>query len=232
MSSTTRIAVTGGDGILATALRAYFPNADYLSRASCDVADWGSIRKWFGKHQYDLILHLGAVTAHNAPLCQYWHTNLMGTAAMTQWAQQQGARLLYTSTDFVYAGTGRHRETDPVLPRNAYAWSKLGGEAAVQTYDRSVVVRGSWYDELKLQRAATDAFTSKVPVTVAASQIATVAVSAVTGVVNIGGPRRSMYEVALTFNERVQPIPRSQVATHYPYPADVSLDLTRFKALL
>ena len=101
MSSMTRIAVTGGEGILATAHRAYFPTADYLSHASCDVGDWGSVRRWFGKHRYDLILHLGAVTAHNAPIEQYWHTNIVGTVTMTQWAKQQGARLVYASTDFV-----------------------------------------------------------------------------------------------------------------------------------
>ena len=35
------------------------------------------------------------------------------------------------STSYVYEGVrGNYKETDPVLPWNNYAWSKLGGECA------------------------------------------------------------------------------------------------------
>ena len=230
-SAKTRIAVTGGSGILATALQPYFPTADFLSHESCDVGDWGSVRRWFGQHRYDLILHLGAETSHNATPEQYWHTNVIGTTVMVQWAKQQGARFVYTSTDYCYPGTGQHSETDPVFPRNAYSWSKLGGECAAQLYDKSVIIRGSWYETLHLQRAATDAYTSKVPVATAAMQIATIATSGLTGIVNVGGPRRSLYEIALEANQRVQPIPRSEVQCGYPFPRDVSLNLARVKSL-
>lgn len=233
MSRTTRIAITGGDGILATALRAYFPEADYLSRASCDVANWNSVRQWFGKHPYDLVLHLAAETDNRAPVERYWHTNMMGTVAVTQAAKQQNARLLYASTDYVYPGTGQHREGDALQPTGAYGWSKLGGECAVHLYDRAVIVRGSWYADLSLLRASTDGYTSKVPVEKAAFQIATIATSTLTGVVNVGGPRRSLYEIVVSeFNPRCVPIQRADAAAPYPIPEDVSLDCTRFEQLV
>lgn len=228
-SNRTRIAVTGGTGILATALRDYFPAADYLSRASVDVTNWTSVKQWFSTHTYDLILHLAAETRHDAQARALVNTNIVGTAHVVEFARRQGARLVYTSTDYCYPGTGRHVESDPVAPSGLYAWSKLGGESVVHSYGASCIVRGSWYSHLQYTRAATDAYTSKVPVAKAAFQIAQVAVSSATGIVNVGGPRRSLFEICATeFNPRVQPCLRSEVRLPYPLPADTSLDLTRF----
>lgn len=226
------VAVTGGAGMLATALRDYFPHADYLSRQSCDVANPGSVKAWFGQHRYDLILHLAAETRYDAPEEALVHTNILGTAHVVQYARRQGARLVFTSTDYCYPGTGRHVESDPVAPIGAYAWSKLGGETVVRSYGSSCIVRGSWYSRLMYTRAATDAFTSKVPVAKAAAQVATVALSSATGLVNVGGERRSLYEIVATeFNPKCQPCLRSEVRLPYALPADVSLDLSRYQGI-
>lgn len=233
VSTATRILVTGGDGRLAQALRAYFPMADYASHKSLDVSQWQSCRAWMNRSSYDLVIHAGAVTAHDAPLQALVSTNVTGTANMLLLASRQGARFLYCSTDYVYPGTGRHKETDPVYATGNYAWSKLGGEAVVQTYHKAVIVRGSWYDQLAVSRAATDAYTSKIPVTRAAGYIAAISTSSVTGVVNVGGERRSMYEIICTeFNPQVRPCTRAELKVGYPIPGDVSLDLTRLKAIV
>ena len=235
-SNSTRILVTGGNGMLATALRAYFPMADYASHKSLDVSQWQSCRAWMNRNSYDLVIHAGAATAHDASGQVLLNTNVVGTANMVQLSARQGARFVYLSTDYVYPGTGQktgYRESDGVWPNGVYAWSKLAGEAATQTYHKSLIVRGSWYDQLSFSRAATDAYTSKIPVTKAAGLVATLSVSTHTGVVNIGGARRSLYEIMATeFDPKVRPCLRADITVGYPIPADVSLDLTRLKALL
>ena len=51
-------------------------------------------------------------------------------------------KIIYFSTSYVYPGTkGNYKENDPVLPWNNYAWSKLGGECAVQMYNNSLILR-------------------------------------------------------------------------------------------
>ena len=51
-------------------------------------------------------------------------------------------KLVYFSTNYVYPGIkGNYSENDPVFPVNNYAWSKLGGEAAVKMYKNSLIVR-------------------------------------------------------------------------------------------
>jgi dTDP-4-dehydrorhamnose reductase len=117
-------------------------------------------------------------------------------------------------------------------PVNTYAWSKLGGECVAQSYASSLIVRGSWYQDLTLTAASTDGYTSKVPVEKAAGWVAALSTSTVTGVVNVGGERRSLYEIAIQFNPKCRPITRAEVQLPYPVPRDSSLDCTRLHALV
>ena len=55
---------------------------------------------------------------------------------------QRNIRLIYISTDYVFSGEkGNYNEQDELMPQNKYAWSKLGGECAVQMYKNSLIVR-------------------------------------------------------------------------------------------
>ena len=68
--------------------------------------------------------------------------NIIGTANITKACEKNKIKLIYFSTNYVYPGKkGNYKETDPLLPVNFYAWSKLGGEASVQLYKNSLIVR-------------------------------------------------------------------------------------------
>lgn len=230
-----RVCLTGGGGKLARALTSYFPQADAPTREFLDVADAGSCKRWFSDRTYDLIIHTAAKTNHDASPAAYNAVNVLGTANITHWARKQGARLVYTSTDYVYPADvpGPHREDAPLRPVNHYALSKLGGEVAVQSHANHLIVRGSWYGPMFHPSATTDCFTSKVPVERAADWIATLSTSTVTGIVNIGGRRRSLYEIMVCeWNASCQPTSRSQVSLPYSLPADCSLDTTKMRSLI
>lgn len=230
----TAITVTGGAGQLAQSLKPYFPFADYPTKRELNVADAASCRAYFSSHSVQLILHLAAETAYDAPAESYVMNNVVGTANVTLWAKRIGARLVYTSTDYVYGGThGNYLETDPVSPIGAYAKSKYAGECAVTTYANSLTIRGSWYSRLDWSSAALDAFSSRCPLEFAAGQVAALACSVATGVINIGVPRRSLFEIVCTeFNPRVTPCARGDLTLPYQLPADVSLNCDRLHALL
>ena len=52
------------------------------------------------------------------------------------------SRLIFFSSQYVYPGTkGNYKEEDALKPWNNYAWSKLGGECAVQMYKNSLIIR-------------------------------------------------------------------------------------------
>ena len=228
-SALTRITITGGNGRLAQALKPYFPFADYTTRKDLDVADPKSCRAYFSTHSVDVILHLAAETKPDAGYDTYLSNNVMGTTHIARWARQLNVRLIYTSTDYV----GAHKESDPVLPIGPYAASKYAGEVSASMVTDHLVIRGSWYDRLDWSSAAVDAFSSRIPVTQAAGYVAALTCSGATGIVNIGGPRRSLYEIVCTeFNPRVTPCSRSDFQLPYPLPADTSLDCTRLHRLL
>jgi dTDP-4-dehydrorhamnose reductase len=220
--------VTGGEGILATALRQYFPYADYCGREVCDVTRPEHVRMAFQNLKPDLVIHCAAVTSHNAEPFAYVQANIQGTVNVAAQAKKLGARVIYPSTDYL----GTRTETGPVAPVNTYAASKYAGECVVRTLGNALVVRGSWYSRLDLSHAATDAFTSKLPVDRAAYFVSILATSSRTGVVNIAGPRRSIYDIALSFNERVTPVSRTAIHCGYPIPEDCSLDTARLQSWL
>lgn len=227
------IVVTGGTGRLARALQVHLPDALYPSRTELDVGDAASCQSYFSRHLTSVIVHLAAITKPAAPSADYLRTNIIGTTHITLWAMRHQARLVYTSTDYVYPGTdGGYVETAPIAPIGRYATSKFGGECAVGQYPNSLILRGSWYDHLLHDRAPTDAFTSRVAVSVAAPWIAQLVRSPVTGIMNLGGPRRSLYEIVQTMNPEVRAITREQVSSPYPFPADTSLDTSKLQQFL
>ena len=68
--------------------------------------------------------------------------NIIGTANITKICKKLNIKLVYFSTNYVYPGKkGNYKETDPLLPVNNYAWSKLGGETSVQLYKNSLILR-------------------------------------------------------------------------------------------
>ena len=68
-------------------------------------------------------------------------------------------KLIYFSTNYVYPGKkGNYRETDPLLPINSYAWSKLGGECSVKLYKNSLIVRLCMCEKPFIHKAAFDDF--------------------------------------------------------------------------
>lgn len=223
ISHHTRILVTGGKGILATALRSYFPLADYYGKEECDVTNSRAVGDAFRVTKPELVIHCAATTAHNAEPMAYVMGNVLGSVHVVAAARKHAARLVCLSTDYL----GARRETDATSPVNDYAASKYAGEIVARAHPASLVIRGSWYSRLELSHAATDAFTSKLPVDRAAYLIASLAVSSHTGIVNIGGPKRSIYEIALEFNEMVIPVSRHQIQCGYTIPADCSLDTTK-----
>jgi dTDP-4-dehydrorhamnose reductase len=140
------------------------------------------------------------------------------------------ARLVYISTAYVFRGDrGQYREDDEVLPVNKYAWSKLGGECAARLYDNSLIIRTSFGpDEFPYPKAFADQWTSRQSVSVAARDILRAVESGLTGVLHVGGPRRSVLEYARAVSPEKDVAALSVKEVSFAVPTDTSLDTTRF----
>lgn len=227
-----RILMTGGSGLLGTALARLDSELVLPSRAELDVTDPIGVTRYIARLRPDVIVHAAAVTNNRdieADPSEAIAVNIVGTANIVQACLGTRIRLVYLSTDYVYPGdAGPYGESSPLMPCNDYAWTKLAGEASVRTVPNHLIIRTSFGAERFTYPAAfTDKQSSKEYVDIIAPDIMEAAVSPLSGVLNIGGPARSLYEYARARSPDVRAITREESA--HSSPPDTRLDLARWE---
>jgi dTDP-4-dehydrorhamnose reductase len=224
---------TGGSGLLGRAFRSLAPAAMFPASAEFDVTDYHGMEAWAGDRAIRVVVHAAAFTSPpriDQDPRRALDVNIAGTANVVRLCMTRGARLVYISTDYVFRGDrGTYREEDELYPVNKYAWSKLGGECAVRLYENALIVRTSFGpDEFPYPKAFTDQWTSRQSVSKAARDILLAVEAGVTGVLHIGGPRRTVLEYARSVSPAKDIAPLSVKDVPFAVPADTSLDTTRF----
>ena len=144
----TKIVVTGGSGRFGQELkkfktrhRIFFPDKKEL-----DILNIKKIKNYLLRKKPKILIHLAGLSrpldVHEKQIERSIDLNIIGTANVTKICKELNIKLIYFSTNYVYPGkTGNYKETDPLLPVNNYAWSKLGGETSVQLYKNSLILR-------------------------------------------------------------------------------------------
>ena len=233
MRNFTQLLFTGGSGLLGRAFRNLMPEALYPTTSQFDVTDYSLMESWIRGRSIDVVLHAAAFTSppkiDQNPL-RALEVNIVGTANVVRLCMALKARLVYLSTDYVFRGDrGHYREDDEVYPVNKYAWSKLAGECAVRLYDNALIVRTSFGpDEFPFPKAFADQWTSRQSVSNAARDILRAVESGLTGVLHVGGPRRTVLEYARSLNPATEIGSLSVKDVPFAVPTDTSLDTTRF----
>jgi dTDP-4-dehydrorhamnose reductase len=158
--------------------------------------------------------------------------NIIGTALLSIACYKRNIRLVYISTDYVFSGEqGMYAESDAVLPQNKYAWSKLGGEAALQMLDNYVIIRLSFGpDTFPYKAAFTDQYTSRESASVISEKIKNIVLSDFKGLIHIGADRKSVYDYALSLGaENIEKISIKDMSVKMP--KDTSLNTNLYKSL-
>ena len=228
------ILITGAAGKLGAAVWALLPDAIATTRADFDLSNATQMSAFLDQHpQVTTILHCAAMISPpkiNEDIAQAIQSNIIGTALLSTECYKRNIRLVYISTDYVFAGEkGMYTESDEILPQNKYAWSKLGGECAVQMLDNYVIIRLSFGPDIFPYKAAfIDQYTSRESASVIAKKIKNIVVSDFKGVIHIGGDRKSVYEYALSLGaENIDKISIKDMSVKMP--TDTSLDCSLYK---
>lgn len=118
-----------------------------LPHAEVDIRNASMLRHRIAEFRPDWIIHTAAQT--KVDYCQEnpreaVEVNTAATKTIVDIAQQQMARLIYLSTDYVFDGS-QHLwyESSPTQPLNIYGASKLEGEILVRKFFRGHVIRTS-----------------------------------------------------------------------------------------
>ncbi len=148
-----KILVTGGNGLLAHALRQlpvkdarliFFAHHDFDLTAAAQMQD-----------QLDAIAPQTVINtaAYNlVDRCEQerelsWMINAAGPETLARLCAERNIQLVHYSTDYVFDGAQKtpYGETDPPNPLNHYAAGKLAGEQAVlRASPKNLVLRTSW----------------------------------------------------------------------------------------
>lgn len=227
------ILLTGGTGLLGTELLQHRPDLVAPTRGELNVSDGEVVNDWLTSNRPEIVIHAAAATDNRqieSDPSDAILTNIIGTANVARACISTGSRLVYISTDYVYKGDkGNYSEDDEVRPVNLYAWTKLGGETAVAAVPNHLIIRTSFgRSKFDYPAAFADKWSSKEYVDIIAPSILELALSTLIGVINLGGPRRTLYEYAVQRNPDVAKLSLGE--SEHDSPADTSMDLDKWLA--
>ena len=207
-----RILVTGGSGRFGTVLKKLKSNYEMLfpSKTILDITNLRSIQKYIKLKKPNIVIHLAALSRpmniHDSQIQKSIDLNIVGTSNITKACAEKNIKLVYFSTNYVYPGIrGNYKETDSLLPVNNYAWSKLGGECAVRMYKNSLILRICMTERPFVHK---EAFYNIKTSFIYHDEVAKILLKLINvkGILNIGGPTKSVYNFAKTDNPNVKKI--------------------------
>jgi dTDP-4-dehydrorhamnose reductase len=231
------ILITGGSGLLGqylnlrmydafktlTLYNSHSGNCPDFNSAKTDITKQNELSKIFKEFMPDVVVHSAAITnpviKENQTAKDYYQTNVNATSNIAQLCSEIGAKLIYISTDLVYAGYrgSMLNEDSKLIPASLYAETKLMGEIKVREFaENHLILRtallygiGLNHSTCHFQQMFTNLF-SKMPVKlftdqfrtpislIDASRIITELIDKedVNGTINLGGTERvSRYEM-------------------------------------
>ena len=156
--------------------------------------------------------------------------NIIGTSNLVVECSKLNIKIIYFSSQYVYPGNkGNYKETDPLLPSSKYAWSKLGGEAAVHMYDNSLILRVCMTEKPFIhKKALSDVHLNFI----FQDEIAKILPKLIKykGIINVGGPTRTVYQFAKKTNPKIKKILSSQIKG-VVFKKKMSMNISKFKKI-
>jgi len=231
-----KILATGKTSRFAKFLKNDFKNFDikFPSKQSFNILDYKQINKYIKKNKITHIIHIAGLSRpmslHDKNINKSIDLNIIGTSNVVKSCIKNKVKIIYFSTNYVYEGTkGNYKESDPVKPINNYAWSKLGGECAVQMYKNSLILRLCMTDYPFVHTQALTGAISSFIFNKSVSKILPYLLD-VKGILNIGGKRREIFKFAKKYDEKeIKRLPYKKIKN---FPKDSSLNIIKFKRIL
>ena len=237
MSEENIIVVTGGSGRFAQSLKKTKSKYKFIypSKNLLNITNLNSIKKILSKVKPKSVLHLAGLSRpmieHEKNIRKSINLNIIGTANLVNICSELEIKLIYFSTSYVYPGKkGNYKEHDALLPWNNYAWSKLGGECAVQMYKNSLILRVSMTEKPFMHKKA---FANVKLNFIFHDQLAKILIKIIDrkGIINVGGPTKTVYNFAKKYNPKVKKIFIKKNSL-YNFPLNSFMNLSKLKKII
>ncbi len=231
-----KILVTGGTGRFGSILKTLKTNYKmfFPSKKNLDITNFKSIQKYIKLKKPNIVIHLAALSRpmniHDLQIQKSIDLNIIGTSNMTKACTEKNIKLIYFSTSYVYPGKkGNYKESDSLLPVNNYAWSKLGGECAVQLYKNSLILRLCMTEKPFVHKAA---FYDVKNSFMYHDEVAKILLKLINkkGIINVGGKSQSVYNFAKIENPNIKKIFLKKKKINMPINS--SINIKKLKKIL
>ena len=232
-----KIVITGGTGRFGALLKQkknsnkfFFP-----SKKELDILNFKNIKKYLLKTKPEVLIHLAGLSrpmaVHDNDIKKSIDLNIIGTANITKACKKKNIKLVYFSTNYVYPGTkGNYKETDSLLPVNSYAWSKLGGEASVQLYKNSLIVRVCMTEKPFVHNVA---FSNVITSFMYHEDVVKILFKLINkkGIINIGGSPMTVYNFVKKNNKNISKLKLSK-KNNIGMPINSSVNVSKMKKII
>ena len=227
-----KIVFTGGSGRFAQVFKKipkqekiYFP-----SKKEMNIENFFSIKKYLKKIKPMYLIHAAALSRpmkiHEENIIKSINTNIIGTANIVKACYDENIKLIYFSTNYIYPGIkGNYKETDPILPINKYAISKLGGECSVQMYKESLILRICMTEKPFIhQKAFSDVEMNFMFHESFAKNLLKLIDKK--GIMNVGGKKQTVLNFARKYNKKINKLSAKKIyGKKYPLKQTMNIDL-------
>ena len=232
-----KIVFTGGSGRFAGVFKklSHTYSIEYPSKKQLNIENFNSILRYLSKKKPHYLIHCAGLSRpmkiHDKNVSKSVLINIIGTSNIVRACIKKKIKLIYFSTNYVYPGTrGNYCETDPVLPINNYAISKLGGECAVQMYKNSLILRICMTEKPFVHK---EAFKDVEMNFMFHEDLAKNLLKLIDkkGIINIGGKRQIVYKFAKLTNNKVKPISAKKILGKN-FPLKQSMNIKKYLKIL
>jgi dTDP-4-dehydrorhamnose reductase len=209
-------------------------NTIFTSKEMFDVCNYNKMKSFIKNKKIKYLIHIAGLSRpmniHEKKINLSIDLNIIGTANIVKLCNEFNIKLIYFSTNYVYPGTkGNYKETDPLFPINNYAWSKLGGEASVQLYKNSLILRMCMTDYPFIHKKAIKGATTSFMFNKYVSKIIPHLLDK-KGIINIGGKKRDILDFANKFSDKkIESINFKNVSN---FPKNSSIEIKKLKKIL
>ena len=231
-----KIIVTGGSGRFGKILKKISnKNYNFPNKKELNIMSLNSIERYLKKSKAKILIHLAGLSRpmvqHEKNITQSINLNIIGTSNIVIACKKLKIKLIYFSTSYIYPGDkGNYKEDDPILPVNNYAWSKLGGESAVQMYNNSLIIRACMTEKPFVHnKALTDVYLNFI----FQEEIAKILpkLIKIKGILNVGGPIQTVYKFACKYNPSVKKISSINIK-NVIYKKKMSMNVSKFRKII
>tara|TARA_E500000178_G_C16979457_1_gene735015 strand:- start:185 stop:901 length:717 start_codon:yes stop_codon:yes gene_type:complete len=233
----TKIVFTGGSGRFAKEFKKlkHKYKIEYPSKNQLNIENFESILKYLNKKKPTHLINCAGLSRpmkiHEKNISRSILINIIGTSNIVRACAKKKIKLIHFSTNYVYPGTkGNYSETDPVLPINNYAISKLGGECAVQMYKNSLILRICMTEKPFIHKVA---FQDVEMNFMFHEDLAKNLLKLIDkkGIINIGGKKQIVYKFAKKTNDKVKPISAKKMLGK-KFPLKQSMNIGKYLNIL